>query len=255
MEGCVCRLASFKETNKEDGDFGVSIFDSIRFFAKKISDKFKNSENETDIIQVKGKSIEDGEDGLYVTDLSQLFNEEDEEREDELHKKREKLNKQLQSILDLNQIFNKLRRKNFIPSLNGGNSPRSWSSPDRSSSFSKEVRAALERNGVYFMDSGTRTKTKNGKPKMAMKIDSPANTPRSVTSILYEDIMNNLKKGSSGEFGINPKKVQCFEKKIRGAFMELYKGLGLLKTYSSLNMTALVKIMKKFDKIASFPVR
>ena len=60
------------------------------------------------------------------------------EREDELHKKREKLTKQLQSILDLNQIFNKRRRKNSLPSLNGGNSPRSWSSPDRSSSFSGE---------------------------------------------------------------------------------------------------------------------
>ena len=64
-------------------------------------------------------------------------------------------------------------------------------------SETEEVLAALERNGVYFTDSGTRTKTKNGKPKMAMKIDSPAS----------------------------------FEKKIRGAFMELYKGLGLLRTY------------------------
>lgn len=97
-------------------------------------------------------------------------------------------------------------------------------------SETEEVLAALERNGVYFMDSGTRTKAKNGKPKMAMKIDSPGNTPRSATSIVYEDMINHLKKESSGEF-INPKKVQCFEKKIRGAFMELYKGLGLLRTY------------------------
>ena len=59
-------------------------------------------------------------------------------REDELRKKRENLNKHLQIILDLNQIFNKRRRKNSLPSLNGGNSPRSWSSPDRSSSFSGE---------------------------------------------------------------------------------------------------------------------
>ena len=41
-----------KPSQHTDGDFGVSIFDSIRFFAKKISDKFQNSENETDIIQV-----------------------------------------------------------------------------------------------------------------------------------------------------------------------------------------------------------
>ena len=97
-------------------------------------------------------------------------------------------------------------------------------------SETEEVLAALERNGVYLMDSGTRIKTKNGKPKMAMKIDSPANTPRSVTSILCEDKLNNLKKEGSCEF-FNTKKVQRFEKQIRGAFIELYKGLGLLKTY------------------------
>lgn len=41
-----------KPSQHTDGDFGVSIFDSFRFFAKKIYDKFRNSENKTDIIQV-----------------------------------------------------------------------------------------------------------------------------------------------------------------------------------------------------------
>ncbi|KAL7110494.1 hypothetical protein ACP275_05G029200 [Erythranthe tilingii] len=36
---------------------------------------------------------------------------------------------------------------------------------------------------------------------------------------------------------------------IRGAFVELYKGLGYLKTYRNLNMLAFVKILKKFDKV------
>lgn len=34
------------------GDFGLSIFDPVRFFAMKICDKFRNPGNETDIIQV-----------------------------------------------------------------------------------------------------------------------------------------------------------------------------------------------------------
>ncbi|KAL0388395.1 UNVERIFIED_CONTAM: Phosphate transporter [Sesamum radiatum] len=38
---------------------------------------------------------------------------------------------------------------------------------------------------------------------------------------------------------------------VRGAFVELYRGLGLLKTYSSLNMVAFTKILKKFDKVAN----
>ncbi|KAI7754343.1 hypothetical protein M8C21_006031, partial [Ambrosia artemisiifolia] len=38
---------------------------------------------------------------------------------------------------------------------------------------------------------------------------------------------------------------------IRGAFIELYKGLGYLKTYRHLNMLAFAKILKKFDKVTS----
>lgn len=35
-----------------EGDFGLSIFDPIRFFAKNIYDKFGNTDKKTDIIQV-----------------------------------------------------------------------------------------------------------------------------------------------------------------------------------------------------------
>ncbi|KAA8527789.1 hypothetical protein F0562_035342 [Nyssa sinensis] len=87
---------------------------------------------------------------------------------------------------------------------------------------------------------------------MAMRIDIPATTPTrtisAVTSMLWEDLVNNPKKEGPGDF-INKKKIQCAEKMIRGAFVELYRGLGLLKTYSSLNMVAFTKILKKFDKV------
>lgn len=97
-----------------------------------------------------------------------------------------------------------------------------------------EAIAALERNGVSFTNTATRGKTKKGKPKMAMRIDIPNTTPTrtitAVTSMLWEDLVNNPKKEGHGEF-INRKKIQCAEKMIRGAFVELYRGLGLLKTY------------------------
>ena len=97
-----------------------------------------------------------------------------------------------------------------------------------------EIIAALEKNGINFINSATRTKTKKGKPKMAMRIDIPATTPTrtitAVTSMLWEDLVNNPKKEGAGDF-INRKKIQCAEKMIRGAFVELYRGLGLLKTY------------------------
>ncbi|KAK6914122.1 SPX domain [Dillenia turbinata] len=38
---------------------------------------------------------------------------------------------------------------------------------------------------------------------------------------------------------------------IRSAFVELYRGLGLLRTYSSLNMVAFTKILKKFAKVSN----
>lgn len=78
-------------------------------------------------------------------------------------------------------------------------------------------------------------KTKKGKPRMAIRIDIPSNnnqtkTIDSVTSMLWEDLVNNPKKEGHNEF-INKKKIQCADKMTRGAFVELYKGLGLLKTY------------------------
>lgn len=100
-----------------------------------------------------------------------------------------------------------------------------------------ELMAALERNGITFVPSGRGAKAKKwGKPKAAsMRIDIPATTPTrtisALTSMIWDDLVNNPKKeGGSGDY-INRKKIQCAEKMIRGAFVELYRGLGLLKTY------------------------
>lgn len=100
-----------------------------------------------------------------------------------------------------------------------------------------EVIAALERNGLSFIGS-SKTKAKKGeKPRAAaMRIDIPATTPGrtilAVTSIIWEDLVNGARRdGSGGGDPINRKKIQCAEKMIRGAFVELYRGLGLLKTY------------------------
>lgn len=155
----------------------------------------------------------------------------------------------------------------------------------------ENVIVALERNGVKFDYSskpkkGTTTKP----PRITMRIDIPATTPTrtiaAVTSMLQEDLAKNNKRGG-GEC-INSSKIQAAEKMIRGALVELYRGLGLLKTYrfylfiyfyilinkqwisniiillliigqdcdgsfdgfgSSLNMVAFTKILKKFDKV------
>ncbi|KAB2061915.1 hypothetical protein ES319_A10G118700v1 [Gossypium barbadense] len=254
---------------------------------------FTSSNNNTDeIIQVRSKSMDSDEEVLYQTELLQLFSEEDEVRlfferlDEELNKvnqfyktkesefleRGEILNKQLQILLDLKQIVGDRQRRR--KSNAGGllhRSSASFSSTN-SNSFSEnpaelndsstemsqtdEVIAALERNGVNFMNSASSRAmmTKKGKPKVAMRIDIPATTPArtisAVTSMLWEDLVNQPKKEGSGDF-INRKKIQCAEKMIRSAFVELYRGLGLLKTYSSLNMVAFTKILKKFDKVSN----
>lgn len=98
----------------------------------------------------------------------------------------------------------------------------------------------IDKIGMNFNGTtGTRTKMKklgSGKPNKinGLRIDIPATNPTrtisAVTSILWEDLINNPKKEGQGDF-INRKKIQCAEKMIRGAFVELYRGLGLLKTY------------------------
>uniref|UniRef100_M1BFS8 Xenotropic and polytropic murine leukemia virus receptor pho1 n=1 Tax=Solanum tuberosum TaxID=4113 RepID=M1BFS8_SOLTU len=232
---------------------------------------------------------------IYETEneLVQLFSEEDEVRlffemldeelkkvnefyktkESEFLERGDILNKQLQILLDLKQVLSDRRRKTLGSRSGSGFFSRSHSSSGRNSDFSEtqsdcgsptgtetisqteEVIAALEKNGINFVNSAsTRAKTKKGgKPKVAMRIDIPATTPTrtiaAVTSMLWEDLVNNPKKDGPREY-INKKKIQCAEKMIRGAFVELYRGLGLLKTYSSLNMVAFVKILKKFDKVA-----
>ncbi|KAE8660079.1 Phosphate transporter PHO1-2 [Hibiscus syriacus] len=253
-----------------------------------------SSNNTNEIIQVKSKSMDsDEEEVLYQTEIVQLFSEEDEVRvfferldgelnkvnqfykmkESEFLERGEILNKQLQILLDLKQIVTDCqRRRKPVAGAFLQRSSNSFCSSRNSDSFSEsaavlndssteisqtdEVIAALERNGVNFMNSASckAMMTKKGKPKMAMRIDIPATTPArtisAVTSMIWEDLVNHPKKEGNGDF-INKKKIQCAEKMIRSAFVELYRGLGLLKTYSSLNMVAFTKILKKFDKVSN----
>ncbi|XP_058724268.1 phosphate transporter PHO1 [Vicia villosa] len=275
-----------KQDQTPEKDFGYSIFDSVRFVADKLFSSSDN--NKQNIIQVRRKIMEDSEEEVYETELAQLFSEEDEmhvffatldeelnkvnqfyrKQENEFIERGDMLTKQLQILLDLKQLITDRRRKNNVPtrSSNGETFARS---PDQSSHYSEscgesdetnsensqmdEVISTLAKNGVNFVNSATRVKTKKGKPKTAMRIDIPATTPTkaitAVTSILWEDLVNSPVKEGYGDF-INKRKIQYAEKMIRSAFVELYKGLGLLKTYSSLNIVAFSKILKKFDKVA-----
>ncbi|CAN1312777.1 Phosphate transporter PHO1 homolog 1 [Linum perenne] len=92
----------------------------------------------------------------------------------------------------------------------------------------------------------------------SMRLNIPLTTPLrtfSAISYLVWGDSSSSKKCSNPEgsnrlpLHINKTKLHHAEKMIRGAFIELYKGLGYLKTYRNLNMLAFIKILKKFDKV------
>ncbi|PON79407.1 SPX domain containing protein [Parasponia andersonii] len=83
-------------------------------------------------------------------------------------------------------------------------------------------------------------------------LTTPSRTFSAISYIVWEDLVNQNSKKCTPEgskLRINKTKLHHAEKMIKGAFVELYKGLGYLKTYRNLNMLAFVKILKKFDKV------
>ncbi|KAI3968532.1 hypothetical protein MKX01_007842 [Papaver californicum] len=88
--------------------------------------------------------------------------------------------------------------------------------------------------------------------RINIPLTTPTRTLSAIGDLVWEDLVVPSKKCSparSKQVQVNKTKVHQAEKMIRGAFVELYKGLGYLKTYRNLNMLAFVKILKKFDKV------
>ncbi|VFQ76843.1 unnamed protein product [Cuscuta campestris] len=213
-------------------------------------------------------------------ELVQLFSEEDEvsvffekldeelkkvnefykNKESEFVERGDNLKKQLHILLDLKRLVNDRRRKTLPRSLSsssGSNSDHRLDFSDNGSEYCGSPEA--RNNATPETDSGvaaavaSRAKKAGNRKTTALRIDIPATTPTraisAVTSMVWEDLITT-KEGGGEKETVSTKKTQCAEKMIRMAFVELYRGLGLLKIYSSLNMVAFVKILKKFDKVS-----
>ncbi|XAR48949.1 hypothetical protein NMG60_11031944 [Bertholletia excelsa] len=262
-------------------DFGRSILDGVRFAFERIAGGLCRSAEKPEIIKVKKKITRGDEEGegdeLYETELLQSSHEDqlkafferlDQElnkvnqfyktKEGEFLERGDVLKKQLEILQDLKQAIRDRKWKSLASKSPWAYSSSASRSSDcsenliESSDTDNTLTEAAEENGADFNgDSATQTKTKSRRTKTAMRIDIPVTTPMrtisAVISMIWEDL-NNPSKGCKGDF-INKKKVQSAEKMIRVAFVELYRGLGLLRTYSSLNMVAFTKILKKFDKV------
>ena len=116
----------------------------------------------------------------------------------------------------------------------------------------------LDSNGAQFTDStrsdemGESLRMKKGEGKLMralsghafncqgknlrinIPVTNPTRTFSAITYLLWDDLVNQSSKkcGPEGsKIHINKTKLHHAEKMIRGAFVELYKGLGYLKTY------------------------
>ncbi|KAA8532780.1 hypothetical protein F0562_032813 [Nyssa sinensis] len=90
--------------------------------------------------------------------------------------------------------------------------------------------------------------------RINIPLTNPTRTFSAITYLLWDDLVNQSSKkcGPEGnKLHINKTKLHHAEKMIRGAFVELYKGLSYLETYRNLNMLAFVKILKKLDKVTN----
>ncbi|OMO83035.1 hypothetical protein CCACVL1_11592 [Corchorus capsularis] len=88
--------------------------------------------------------------------------------------------------------------------------------------------------------------------RINIPLTTPSRTLSAISYLVWDDLVNQSSKkcGPEGsKLHINKTKLHHAEKMIKGALIELYKGLGYLKTFRHLNMLAFIKILKKFDKV------
>lgn len=87
--------------------------------------------------------------------------------------------------------------------------------------------------------------------RIHIPLTNPSRTFSAITYLLWDDLINQSSKkcGPEGHrLHINRTKLHHAEKMIRGAFIELYKGLGYLKTYR-FHYQAFSSFLKYFCKL------
>ncbi|MCO5596524.1 hypothetical protein L7F22_050589 [Adiantum nelumboides] len=85
--------------------------------------------------------------------------------------------------------------------------------------------------------------------------DTPSLLIGALKQKVMDDISNHPRQPAAEEITpvynytkFDQKRIQYAERTLRDACMELYRGLGYLRRFSSLNVTAFAKILKKYDK-------
>ncbi|XP_074585061.1 phosphate transporter PHO1 homolog 1-like [Curcuma longa] len=200
-------------------------------------------------------------------------------KEKEFLERGESLKKQIQILLELKAALKNQRRR-----ISSSNDAMDDSSISCSISCEEEstrgaiveeeqdqpqeiLSSASERSEFRCSDSGDLAKSQLEEVKLRslpagvfschgknLKIKIPLTTPSRTFSALAHLFMEDFGGSQTRRCGphklnINKTKLHHAEKMIKGASIELYKGLNYLKSYQTLNMLAFAKILKKFDKV------
>ncbi|KAI5073155.1 hypothetical protein GOP47_0011168 [Adiantum capillus-veneris] len=124
-------------------------------------------------------------------------------------------------------------------------------------SISSIVNALLNQK----MWEGTKKQDKEHQSKEKFSRNRSTNTKGALYTLTsqnsFKASMANMKRSMSmkmrlehlDENCVSLRKIKHARKMLRIAFVEFYRGLGLLQTFSSLNILAFAKILKKYDKV------
>ncbi|KAL5828516.1 hypothetical protein ACOSQ3_017984 [Xanthoceras sorbifolium] len=126
----------------------------------------------------------------------------------------------------------------------------SFADSPRSDDMGNSMRMKKEDNKIKAL-SGRVFNCQGKNLRLNIPLTTPSRTFSAMSYLLEDLVKQSSKKGPEGnnKLHINKTKLHHAEKMIKKALIELYKGLGYLKTYRNLNMLAFIKILKKFDKV------
>ncbi|XP_038705625.1 phosphate transporter PHO1 homolog 1-like [Tripterygium wilfordii] len=155
----------------------------------------------------------------------------------------------------VNSVKDRTEQEKQVQESNSDDSEKDIDEPfpntPRSDDLGKSIRMKTE-DGKLRTLSGRVFSCQGKNIKLNIPLTTPSRTFSAISYLVWEDLVNqsSRKCGPEGsKLHINKAKLHHAEKMIKRAFIELYKGLGYLKTYRHLNMLAFIKILKKFDKV------
>ncbi|MCO5612899.1 hypothetical protein L7F22_067171 [Adiantum nelumboides] len=164
-------------------------------------------------------------------------------KEQEFYEKAEEIKEQLEKLV---AVRRKLKEQKNYAVCNSSHEKGSDTSEPESVMASVELRWISE-NDAALDESKENSNMYAPSPARDFCLVVPQDTPSLLIGALRQKVMDEALQGNNFN-RFNQKRIQYADRILRDACQELYRGLGYLRRFSSLNLTAFSKILKKYDK-------